>query len=77
MSTHNICFPGKQEKLSQNYHQIHLLNNSSAVAFSVSSFPQGENYKQTNEFLVRMPSLHSAFDLYRSVSDQGKTNIRK
>ena len=31
MSTHNMCFYGEIRKLSQNYHQILLLNSSAAT----------------------------------------------
>ena len=31
MSTHNICLYGELEKITQNYHQILLLNKSSGV----------------------------------------------
>ena len=33
MSTHSICFYGEIRKISQNYHQMLLLNNSSANPF--------------------------------------------
>ena len=71
MSTHNICFYGELEKLSHNYHQILLLNNSPAMYIYNEDIPS-----QHRLSISQVPMAWGATDLmikqhrYSHVQDQ-------
>ena len=63
MSTHNICFYGEIRKLSQNYHQILLLNNSPGqVWYSIISKGKYCDIAQANSIYPVQMSQNVAFD---------------